>query len=709
MSQHLCEYINTASDLPQAPLFLVEQSTGASITRTAVEARHRVASLSKAFTQQLGLQRRDRVFLLAHTSPETLEAIFAVLSVGCVAAPINWRWTYQEIAEALKIVEPKAVITDVYCTALVIDALRKDHHGVEHVVSLGETGMQVSRHFAMSKMASPAVNGDSPMITWWSAEDLMLQATCDNSRVLCLFASEEEEEDQAAFLVFTSGTSSAAPKAAVISHHAMHFQCECKLKCCGYNASDVYIHLAPLFHVGGLCSALAMMHAGARHVFLQDEGSGFSPRHVVGAMQRCGATACIAVPTMVSDLVDYAWNLAAGLVSTANSSRRGEASSCEVQTMQKILIGAGAVWSETLESAGGLLFPNATFYGAYGMTEACSSLTYRTLWRRLLQGEWRGPSQGEEREAVYVGTAAPGIRLATIRIDDNDRQNTEFLQRIEQHEVPRVRFCQKGETGEIATCGPHLMLGYWKDDAATRRSSFSTYCDDTGERMTWFRTGDVGIIDAHDRVWLVGRVKDTIKTGGENVHAAEVERVLMEHKAVQGAVVIGMSDARLGERVFAGIVLRKGWLWEGPTVQCLDSRHKEGDGTSVVLSKTERRDSRPSSRNSNLSSRDVNNMECVEKRWAGKELVVGALQLQRHCRAAGLAGFKVPRGFAVFESFPTNATGKIVKAAVRHQIEFCLKGDVHTSHHACLGSGPQQRGEGDHTDGSTSHKLRSRL
>ncbi len=105
-----------------------------------------------------------------------------------------------------------------------------------------------------------------------------------------------------------------------------------------------------------------------------------------------------------------------------------------------------------------------------------------------------------------------------------------------------------GEVGELAFRSPQVVKGYWNNPAATRDS----FVDG------WFRTGDLGYVDAGGYVYVVDRLKDVVIRGGENVYCAEVEAVLVDHPGIEDVAVIGVADATLGERVCAVVVPRLG-------------------------------------------------------------------------------------------------------------------------------------------------------
>jgi fatty-acyl-CoA synthase len=99
--------------------------------------------------------------------------------------------------------------------------------------------------------------------------------------------------------------------------------------------------------------------------------------------------------------------------------------------------------------------------------------------------------------------------------------------------------------GEIWVRGPAVMRGYWKGDSGLTAGG-------------WFRTGDLARLDDEGFYWIVGRSKDVILSGGENVHPAELENVLADCAAIAEAAVVGISDPKWGEAACACVVLRPG-------------------------------------------------------------------------------------------------------------------------------------------------------
>lgn len=135
-----------------------------------------------------------------------------------------------------------------------------------------------------------------------------------------------------------------------------------------------------------------------------------------------------------------------------------------------------------------------------------------------------------ERRMSTVGRPMPGVEVGIRQPDGKE-------------------FLPDGQPGEVCMRGWCTTKGYFDDPPRTAEA-----LDDEG----WFRTGDLGVIDSDGCLKLIGRIKDMIRVGGENVAAADVESVLLKHDAVKQAVAVGMADLRLSEVVAAFIELKPG-------------------------------------------------------------------------------------------------------------------------------------------------------
>ena len=139
-------------------------------------------------------------------------------------------------------------------------------------------------------------------------------------------------------------------------------------------------------------------------------------------------------------------------------------------------------------------------------------------------------------------------------LDDPLERRVSTVGRVQPHlEVKIVdaagRIVPVGQPGELCTRGYSVMRGYWEDEARTREA-----IDAAG----WMHTGDLATIDAEGYANIVGRVKDMLIRGGENVYPREIEEYLLRHPGVQDAQVFGVPDAKYGEEVCAWVVPRRG-------------------------------------------------------------------------------------------------------------------------------------------------------
>jgi fatty-acyl-CoA synthase len=112
---------------------------------------------------------------------------------------------------------------------------------------------------------------------------------------------------------------------------------------------------------------------------------------------------------------------------------------------------------------------------------------------------------------------------------------------------------ERGQTGELCTRGYSVMLGYWNSPTLDAERT-----EEAIDRARWMHTGDLAVMDDEGYVNIVGRIKDMVIRGGENVYPRELEEFLMGHPDVADVQVIGVPDARYGEELMAWIVTRGG-------------------------------------------------------------------------------------------------------------------------------------------------------
>lgn len=260
-----------------------------------------------------------------------------------------------------------------------------------------------------------------------------------------------------------------------------------------------YLHAAPMFHIAdALCVYMVTSLGGTHHVIPR-----FEPAACAAALQMHRITDILLVPTMIQMLLDHLAQQAYDLDSLA-----------------RLYYGASPIPEATLLRLFDAL-PRCAPVQLYGQTEAAPMLT-------VLEGRYHvkeGPDAGRLRAA---GRAIPCIELKIVDEHDN--------------EVPR------GTVGEIVARGPNVMAGYWQLPEQTAQTL----------RGGWLHTGDAAWMDEEGFVYISDRLKDMIISGGENVYSTEVENALHQHPAVAQCAVIGVPDARWGERVHAIVVPRAG-------------------------------------------------------------------------------------------------------------------------------------------------------
>jgi len=274
----------------------------------------------------------------------------------------------------------------------------------------------------------------------------------------------------------------------------------------------------------------------------------YSASEAVHLIVQYSVTALIAVPTMMEDLVH-----ALVVVRPAAPSAAAAAHAESLPSVQRVLVGGGGMRPQLTPLVRSVL-PHAVISSAYGMTEAASSITFL-----VPATGFDLPPAGQQRQQPTAAVLAAGSssnrssdRSSSSSTSDSSRNPGGVcvgapgpgVQVVIRSTAEAVASNGSGGgapgVGEVLTRGPHVMSGYWRDAAQTARAL---------SRDGWLHTGDLGWLDTRGQLWLLGRSKDVVKSGGENVHAREVEGVLESHPAVLAAAVVGLPHTRLGEMV----------------------------------------------------------------------------------------------------------------------------------------------------------------
>ena len=341
---------------------------------------------------------------------------------------------------------------------------------------------------------------------------------------------------------YTSGTTG-NPKGATLTHHNILNNARSVAEVLGYTEADRVCIPVPLYHCFGMgLGTLGCVVSGATMVYPAES---FAADPTLDAIAEEHCTSIYGVPTMFIAMLESPRFGDLDLSSLRTGIMAG--APCPIEVMKRVV---SEMHAEEMTIA-------------YGMTETApvSTMTRRT--------------DDLDRRTSTVGTVLPHVE---VKIVDPATGAT----------VPT------GAPGELCSRGYLVMAGYWEDADAT---------DAAVDNGGWMHTGDLAVMDADGYVNIVGRLKDLVIRGGENIYPREIEEVLFQHPAVAAAQVIGVPDARMGEELM-------GWV-----------TFREGD----------------------TATED---------------------DLRAHCREH-LAHFKVPRYWKITTEFPMTVTGKVQKFKMR--------------------------------------------
>ncbi len=353
----------------------------------------------------------------------------------------------------------------------------------------------------------------------------------------------DQEFDDPANIQYTSGTTG-NPKGATLSHHNILNNGYFVAHLQGFTENDRLCIPVPLYHCFGcVMGNLGCITHGATMVYPAET---FDAKATLDAVQEERCTALYGVPTMfIAELAHPDFD-----TYDFSTLRTGvmAGSPCPIQVMRNVI---DKMHMREVEIC-------------YGMTET-SPVSFQTHLDDPL-----------EKRVGTVGQIHPHVEVKLI--DTNGKV------------VP------VGQPGELLTRGYSVMLGYWDNEEATRRAI---------DAARWMHTGDLATMDEEGYVNIVGRLKDMVIRGGENIYPREVEEFLYTHPAISDVQVIGVPDPKYGEELMAWVKLRDG-------------------------------------------------------------MTATPEELTAFCRGQ-IASYKIPRYWKFVDSFPMTVTGKIQKFLMRQQ------------------------------------------
>ena len=310
-------------------------------------------------------------------------------------------------------------------------------------------------------------------------------------------AAQGAQPEDTALIIYTSGTTG-DPKGVCLSQRALTFNAFVTAVAQGLVPTDVYLSTTPLYHASAGLRVITMLVDGQSHVVLPS----FNADHVMRTIFETGVTTTIMVATQLQRILD---------------SPRFDPHL--FRSMRLLLYGAASTRANLVERMMNAL-PCGLYHG-YGLTEAtaaCAALGAEDHERRT----------GISSSGLSIGRPMVGV---DIRIATREGRDTE-----------------PEEVGELLIRTPKLMSGYWRQPEATAQAI----------RNGWLHTGDLGYRDDQGFIYLSGRIKELIISGGVNIYPPQIEDALSHHPDVAEVAVIGLPDRHWGEAVTAVVVPRPG-------------------------------------------------------------------------------------------------------------------------------------------------------
>lgn len=442
----------------------------------------------------LGIQKGEHVAIWANNVPEWIMLQMALAKIGAVLVTVNTAYRAAELEYVLR----QGDIT----TLFMVEEVRGNSYldslysVVPEIKNLADPAHETLQSDKLTYLKRAVLIGKTERPGLLPFSKLIELGASVSDQVLKTRQASVTPYDIAQ-VQYTSGTTG-FPKGAMLTHHAQINNAYLVATRGGARPDDRTVLSMPLFHVGG--SVLGVLGAIAKGTTLVMM-LGFDPTKQLELISKEKATLSSGAPTMLVAIVNHP-GLAAGQFDTSH--------------LRVMTSGAAPVPVTLMEQVKARMGADSNI--VFGMTEANGVIT-QTI-----------PTDSFELKSSTVGKPLTHLEVKIVNPATGEP----------------VGF---GETGELWARGFAIMKGYYNMPEKTA---------DTIDGEGWLHSGDLATMDANGYVNIVGRVKDMIIRGGENMYPAEIEAFLMRHPKIAEAQVVGVPDTYMGEEMVALIRLKPG-------------------------------------------------------------------------------------------------------------------------------------------------------
>ncbi|HEV2235186.1 MAG TPA: AMP-binding protein [Ktedonobacterales bacterium] len=463
--------------------------------RYTYAALHDVVERCARGLMALGVAQGDRVGIWSPNRAEWAITQFATAKIGAILVNVNPAYRLHELEYVLNQSRLSVLVfAPTFRTTDYTAMLQALCPELAHSAPGALAAARAPQLRHLVRLAGADGEPETPGMWSWTA---LLERAREVGHAALAARQAEQEFDYPINIQYTSGTTG-NPKGATLTHHNILNNGYLVARLQGFTERDRVCLPVPMYHCFGcVMGNLGAMTHGATMVY---PAEAFEPGAVLETVQAERCTVLYGVPTMFIGELDHPDFASYDVTSLRTGVMAG--APCPIEVMRKVI---DRMHMKDVEIC-------------YGMTET-SPVSFQS---RL--------DDSIERRVATVGRVSPHTEVKLI-----------------DPETGRV--VPAGERGELCTRGYCVMLGYWDNDEATRASI---------DPARWMHTGDLAVMDAQGYVNIVGRLKDMVIRGGENIYPREVEEFLYGHPKVSDVQVVGVPDTRYGEELMAWVRLKEG-------------------------------------------------------------------------------------------------------------------------------------------------------